>query len=134
MKKRERFDKKDIDNNKNMALISYIFAPAVYYSKNKKNSKWLKFHAIQGMNLFIVELIYILLTIILLDKITVLRECTNYLYGISFYCGEENPLYIKLIVLLIGILILAILISGIVNVLNKKAEKLSIIGNLNLFK
>lgn len=134
MAKRETFDKKDIENNQIMAIFSYVFAPLVYYSKSKKKSKWLKFHARQGMNLFMVELIYILLTIILLDKITVLRECTYYLYGISFYCGEENPLYIKVIVLLIGILVLAILISGIVNVLNKKGEKLSLIGNLNLFK
>lgn len=134
MAKRATFDKNDIENNQSMAILCYIFAPLVYYSKLKNKSKWLKFHAKQGMNLFMVELLYILLTIILLDKITVLRECTYYLYGISFYCGEENPLYIKVIVLLIGILVLAILISGIVNVLNKKGDKLSLIGNLNLFK
>lgn len=134
MAKKEKFDKKDIANNQVMAILSYIFAPVVYYSKSKKKSKWVSFHAKQGMNLFMVELLYILVTIVLLDKITVVRECTNYLYGISFYCGEENPIYIKLVVLLIGILIVAILISGIVNVVNKKAEKLSLIGNLNLFK
>lgn len=134
MTKKEKFDKKDIDNNQNMAVLAYIFAPVVYYSKSRKKSKWLKFHARQGMNLFMVELLYTLLTIILLDKIVVMRECTYYLYGISFYCGEENPMYIKIIVLLIGILVLAIAISGILNVLNKKGDKLSLIGNLNLFK
>lgn len=124
----------DINANRNLAIICYIFAPFVYYSKSKKKSKWLAFHANQGMNLFMVELVYLLLSIILLDKIKIIQECTYYLYGISFYCGEENPLYIKIIVLLFGILILAIIVSGIVNVLNKKADKLSLIGNLNLFK
>lgn len=134
MTKKETFDKKDIENNQRMAILAYVFAPVVYYSKAKKKSKWLKFHSRQGMNLFMIELLYTLFSIILLDKITVLRECTYYLYGISFYCGEENPLYIKMIVLLIGILVLALLINGIVNVLNKKGDKLSLIGNLNLFK
>lgn len=134
MAKKIQFDKNDIVKNNKLAIVAYIFAPAIYYSKLKKKSKWLKFHSQQGMSLFMVELIYILMSIILLDKITIIRECTHYLYGISFYCGEDNPLYIKIIVFLFGILILTVALDGIVNVISKKAKKLSLIGNLNLFK
>ncbi len=134
MTKQERYTKKDIESNKCLAIVSYLFAPIVYYSKVKQKSKWIKFHASQGMNLFIVEIIYILLSIALLDNIKIIRECTNSLYGITFYCGEENPLYIKLIVILLGILVLSIAISGILNVINKKGKKLSLIGKWNLFK
>ena len=134
MTKEKKFTKKDIENNKCLAIISYVFAPIAYYSKTKKKSEWVKFHATQGMNLFLVEILYVLFSIALLDNIKIIRECTNSLYGITFYCGEENPLYIKLIVILFGILILAIAISGIFNVIDKKGEKLSLIGKWNLFK
>ena len=134
MAKKEKFTKKDIEENRSLAIISYVFAPIAYYSKTKKKSKWVRFHASQGMNLFIVEILYILLSIILLDNIKIIKECTNSIYGITFYCGEENPVYIKLIVILLGILVLAIAISGILNVIDKKGEKLSLIGKWNLFK
>lgn len=134
MAKKEKFTKKDIEENRSLAIISYIFAPIAYYSKIKKKSKWVRFHASQGMNLFIVEILYILLSIILLDNIKIIKECTNSIYGITFYCGEENPVYIKLIVILLGVLVLAIVISGILNVIDKKGEKLSLIGKWNLFK
>lgn len=134
MAKKEKFTKKDIEENRSLAIISYVFAPIAYYSKAKKKSKWVRFHASQGMNLFIVEILYILLSIILLDNIKIIKECTNSIYGITFYCGEENPVYIKLIVILLGILVLAIAISGILNVIDKKGEKLSLIGKWNLFK
>lgn len=134
MAKQERYTKKDIESNKCLAIISYLFAPIAYYSKVRKNSKWIKFHSSQGMNLFLVEIMYTLLSIALLDNIKIIRECTNYLYGITFYCGEENPLYIKLIVIILGVLLLAMIISGIINVLNKKAKRLSLIGKWNLFK
>ncbi len=134
MAKKEKFTKKDIEENRRLAIMSYVFAPIAYYSKSKKKSKWVSFHASQGMNLFIVEIIYILLSIALLDNIKIIRECTNSLYGITFYCGEENPMYIKLIVILFGILVLSIAISGVLNVVDKKGEKLSLIGKWNLFK
>lgn len=134
MVKQDRYTKKDIESNKYLALVSYLFAPISYYSKARKDSKWIKFHSSQGMNLFLLEIIYVLLTVALLDNIKIIRECTNYLYGITFYCGEENPLYIKLIVIILGVLLLAMIISGIINVLNKKAKRLSLIGKWNLFK
>ena len=39
---KEKYTKKDIENNKCLAIVSYLFAPVVYYSKAKKNSKWLR--------------------------------------------------------------------------------------------
>ena len=130
----KKLNYKDIENNKWMAIMAYILPPVAYYSKAKKKSKWLSFHARQGMNLFLVELLFSLISIILLDKITVLRDCTNYLYGITYYCGEETPMYLKICVLLVGVLLVVIAVNGIVNVLCKEKEKLPIIGKLNLFK
>lgn len=130
----KKLNYKDIENNKWMAIMAYILPPVAYYSKAKKKSKWLSFHARQGMNLFLVELLFSLISIILLDKITVLRDCTNYLYGITYYCGEETPMYLKICVLLVGVLLVVIAINGIVNVLCKEKVELPIIGKLNLFK
>lgn len=134
MPRKEKIDNKDIEQNKKLAVLAYIFPPIAYYSKAKKKSKWLGFHARQGMNLFLVELLFTLISIILLDKITVLRDCTNYLYGITYYCGEETPMYLKICVLLVRMLIIVIAINGIVNVLCKQKLELPIIGKLNLFK
>lgn len=129
-----KFDEKDIEMTKRLSLLAYIIPPLAYYNKKKKTSKWLKFHARQGMNLFLLELIYILVGILLLDKITVIRKCTYSLYGISFYCGEETPLYLKLSVLFVGLIILDIAVVGIINVIKEKGKKLPLIGRFNLFK
>lgn len=134
MASKEKYTKKDMENNKPLAIVSYIFAPIAYYSKKRKSSKWLSFHACQGMNLFLTELIYTFLSLALLDNIKIVRKCKNSLYGITFYCGEDTPAYLKIIVILFGILILSIIISGIVNVITKKADRLSLIGKWNLFK
>ena len=48
----KKFDKKDIENNKAMAALAYIIAPIPYFVETK--SKWVHYHAIQGMNLFII--------------------------------------------------------------------------------
>ena len=48
----KKFDKKDIEENKAMACLSYIIAPIPYFLENK--SKWVRYNAIQGMNLFII--------------------------------------------------------------------------------
>ena len=50
----KKFDKKDIEENKAMAALSYIIAPVPYFIENK--SKWVRYHAIQGMNLLIIFL------------------------------------------------------------------------------
>ena len=56
-----KFDKKDIENNIFLAMLSYIgiFALVPYFIHN--DSKYVKYHAVRGINLLIVEGIYVLL-------------------------------------------------------------------------
>ena len=40
----KNFTKKDIEDNKGMAVLSYILAPIPYFASKK--SKWVKYHAV----------------------------------------------------------------------------------------
>lgn len=46
----------DIDNGRAMAVVSYVIALIPYFAGDKKN-KFVRFHAVQGMNIFIACLV-----------------------------------------------------------------------------
>ena len=51
------YSKEEIDNGKLMALLSYIGILALIPYFAEKENKYVRFHAIQGLNLLIVNLI-----------------------------------------------------------------------------
>lgn len=51
------FDKKDIANGKLMSFLSYIYVLALIPFFIEKNNKYVVYHAKQGMNLLIIQLI-----------------------------------------------------------------------------
>jgi len=111
----KKFDKKDIEENKAMAALSYIIAPIPYFTETK--SKWVHYHAIQGMNLFIIFVVLCL-------AVTVLNSFLLWPFP-----------YIKTIlrtILLGGATIFAII--GIVNVCNGQAKELPIINKFKIIK
>lgn len=126
----KNFTKKDIEDNKGMAVLSYILAPIPYFASKK--SKWVKYHAVQGMNLFFVAIIYGILSLILTSVIKVTKTCK--LWGISYECGKITPWWVIWPLNIIGILILVIAVIGILNVINGKAKELPIINKIKIVK
>lgn len=126
-----KFEKKDISNNRGMALLSYIgILVLIPYFGNQK-SKYVKFHAKQGMNLFIIELVYTILCS-LLYKITISTTCRDAFSYQSYTCSV-TPWWITLPLNLIGIVIIILAIIGLINVFNNKAKKLPILNKFKIF-
>lgn len=111
----KKFDKKDIEENKAMAALAYIIAPVPYFVENK--SKWVKYHAIQGMNLFII---YIILTL----AVSVINSLILWPFG-----------FLKTILrTALNVFISIFAIIGIVNVCNNKAKELPLINKFKIIK
>ena len=111
----KKFDKKDIEENKAMACLAYIIAPVPYFIENK--SKWVKYHSIQGMNLFIINVLLCLFVSIISSLI--------------FW-----PFFILKALLKAALYSFMVIyaIIGIINVCNCEAKELPIIGKFKFIK
>lgn len=111
----KKFDKKDIEENKAMAALSYIIAPVPYFVETK--SKWVHYHAIQGMNLFIIfivlSLIVSIISALLLGPFSFLKTLLR------------TALYVFIVIFAL---------IGIVNVCNGEAKELPIINKFKIIK
>ncbi len=128
------FDKKDIDSGKGMAILSYIIPPIPYFVE--KNNKYVRYHAVQGMNLLLVAIAYGILRW-LLSTIYVSAHCGGGLAG--KWCREliggwYLPWYLNIPVIIIGIGITILCIIGIMNSCNGKAKELPIVNKVKIFK
>lgn len=117
----------DTNKGKTMAFLSYI-VPIVPYIMEKKN-KFVKFHARQGMNLFLVLIIYTVVYKILTGMIKV---------GQTLYRGQIHlkvtPWWITFPLGIVGCVLAVMDIMGIVQVFNGEAKELPVIKNLKIFK
>lgn len=127
----QKFTKKDIEENKAMGILAYlgVLAFAPYFGA--KHSKFAQYHAKQGMNLLLLEVIYTVLYS-LLSLIKVTRYEIQ--FGIKFMAGKVTPWFITWPLGLIGLIIFTLVIIGIVNASNGKAKELPIIGGIKIFK
>jgi len=125
------FDEEDIDNNLFVALLSYIgilvFIP--YFIKT--DSKFVKFHAKEGLNLLIIEGIYVVLDS-LLSMIKVSEVVVD--YGSLVGTRMVTPLFISIPMALIGLVLTILSIIGIVNVCKCRAKELPLIGKIKIVK
>ncbi len=96
---------KEIGNEKLCAILSYILIGIIWYfvDEKMKKSKFAKFHAKQGLVLFIADLIVYVVVII--------------------------PFIGWIIAQILWLVILILLIIGIVNAANNKEKELPIIGS-----
>jgi len=126
------YTKKDKDDNKGLALLSYIGPLALIPYFYNKGSKYVKYHAIQGMNLLIVWICYVIVSS-LLSLIKITKSCDSYL-GIFTNCTKVTPWWIKFPVDIIGLFLFALSVIGVVYALTGVAKKLPIIDRVTLFK
>ena len=109
------FDSYDINNNKGLAVLSYLGFLIIIPILCAKNSRFVKFHINQGLSVLFIELI-----------IVILRSLLGWIPIIG--------LIIRIILWFVAIIPLAYSIIGIINAIQGKAKKLPLIGGLNVFK
>lgn len=127
----DEFDEKDIEDNTFLAMLSYIgiFAFIPYFIKT--DSKFVKYHAVRGINLLIIEGIYTLLDG-LLSMIKVSKVVID--YGAFVGTKMVTPLWISLPMAIVGGVLTIISIVGIVNVCKGKAKELPLISKIKIIK
>lgn len=113
------YDMKDVEDNKIMALLAYLGILFLVPLLGAPNSKFARFHANQGIVLFIATIAYSIIYFIL-------SAILSYIPVLGF-----------IIILILGILwivpaIFAIL--GIINAVGGKAKELPIIGKIRVLK
>lgn len=113
------FDSEDIKKNKVISIFSYIWILFLVPMFAAKDSKFARFHANQGLVLFIIE-----------TAIVVLQKVFAALFGPIFLLG----VLVSIVFWLADIVTLALTIIGIINVAQGKAKQLPIIGKINILK
>lgn len=111
----ELFDSSDIENNKFLALLSYVSFLVLIPVLDKKGSRFARFHANQGLTLFLLSVI---------------------INAVAKFMGKI-PLIGWLFGLLAGAAALGVLglsILGILNVVNGRARRLPFVGHIKLLK
>lgn len=119
-----------------MAILPYII-PFVPYFVEKEN-KYVRYHAIQGMNLLIVGIAYSIVYSVLSALIKVKSNCGFGYWGdlaasLETYC-KVTPWWVTWPFGIIGVGISALCVLGIINVCNNKAKELPIVNKIKVFK
>lgn len=117
----------EIENGKAMALLSYLI-PVIPYLKENKN-KFVTFHAKQGMNLFSIFVIYVIVYSILTNVIKVERAI--YRGGLTV---QMTPWWITSPLGVVGLLLLIMDITALTWAWNGEIKELPIIKNIKIFK
>ena len=120
-------DDEEIEKGKIMAIISYI-VPIIPYLSEKKN-KYVKFHARQGMNLFLVFIIYTVVYNILTNIIKVNQAM--YRGGVVI---KVTPWWVTFPLAIIGCALSIMDIIALVWAWNGETRELPVIKNLKIFK
>lgn len=118
------FDHKDIEQNKIMALLSYIGILVFVPLLAAKDSKFARFHAGQGLNLLISLIAWTIVHRVLMAifRVILLPDAWR-LYSL-----------LGTILSLVYIVFTVLAIIGIVNALNGKAKELPVIGKYKILK
>ena len=114
-----QMDPTDAENNKVMAILAYIGVLVFVPIFAAPESKFARYHANQGLTLFIVELFYGVIMTVLTHTVGNIPVAGKLILAI---CG------------LFGIAFVILMIFGIVNAVNGKAKDLPVIGNLHLLR
>lgn len=130
--KSKEFEEKDIVSGKGMAVLAYILPPIPYFVE--KANKFVKYHARQGMDLFVIAIIYSVLYNVLSSLIKVNSSCGTW-FGVDLgnYC-RVTPWWVVLPLSVVGICLSIIGIIGIVNALSGKAKELPVVNKFKIFK
>lgn len=125
------YDDNDIKDNMFLSILSYlgllVFIP--YFVPT--DSKFVKYHATQGMNLLIVWLIYTIL-----DGLLGLIKVSKVVVDFGSMVGTKlvTPIWISFPMGILRILLIIISVIGIVYVCQGKAKELPLVGKIKIVK
>ncbi len=125
----EEFDKKDIDDNIAMAVLAYFGILVLIPILAAKESKYARYHANQGLILFITSTIANAILVVISISSTVISALSLNL--LALLIGTIIPVLISVG---IGILMFALMIIGIINAATGKAKQLPVIGKFTILK
>lgn len=116
----EGFDPADIQANKGISVLSYFGILFLIPLLATNGSKFARFHAGQGLNLFIFDVILCVVQGIITTIFTLIHPVLGVIFSSLFA--------------LVWILILVLIILGIVNAVNGQAKELPVIGKFKIIK
>ena len=135
---KQQFTQKEIDDGKAMAIIAYIIALIPYFAE--KNNKYVRFHAVQGMNILLVAVAWAIVYWIITSILTaaLVGNCRVSIYGYTTVSGcAANYTTLSVItgaLSLVSIAIGIISIIGIVNAASGKAKEVPLLGKVKIIK
>ena len=109
-------------DKKIMAALSYISILALIPFFTEKNDQWVRFHAVQGMNLLIISLAVFVITFV------------GAFFAIIPFIGVIIAGLIGLVASLVSLGLFVLSIIGIVNVVKGEAKELPIISKIKIIK
>ncbi len=114
------FKTEDVESTKGLAWLSYIGFLFLIPMLVNKDSPYTKFHVNQGIVLFLAEIIINVAGIVL---------------GIALrFLPFVGGIIANLLQLALGLVCLVLVILGIVNAVQGNANRLPVIGNIELYK
>ena len=120
------YSKEEIENGKLMALLSYIGILALIPYFAEKENKYVRFHAIQGLNLLIIYLVVSAASFVVAIVATVLFIIPIIGWILGFL------LYLVIGLVPVGLLVISIL--GVVYSLQGNAKELPIVNQIKFIK
>ena len=120
------YSKEEIENGKLMALLSYIGILALIPYFAEKENKYVRFHAIQGLNLLIINLVVSAASFVVAIVATVLFiiPIIGWILGFLLY----------IVIGLVPVGLLGISILGVVYSLQGNAKELPIVNQIKFIK
>ena len=109
-----QYNPEDIQNSTLMGVLSYLSILVLIPIFAAKNSPYTRFHANQGLTLFIIDVIW-----------GVVSTIIRFVFGFTVF---------KLLSGLVSLAIFVLAVIGIINVVNGKAKQLPIIGTIQILK
>ncbi len=119
-----RFDPMDVQSNKAMAILSYIGIFVLIPVFAAKQSPYARYHANQGLALFLAEVIWSVFCAIINACLGVLS-----LFGALFWIISS---VVSSILGILSLVFLALAVYGIVNAATGKAKPLPVLGRFTL--
>lgn len=113
------FDVNDIKDNKGLTILAYISWLVLVPLFARKESKFARYHANQGLTLAIIESIIYITQFITLAILAPIKPI-QVIFAILFYT--------------VDLACVGLAVIGIVNVAKGKAKKLPLIGNFTILK
>jgi len=126
------YEKKDIESNKGLAMISYLGPLSLIPFLVSKDSKFVQYHAKQGLNLFIVEMLIAIFSYFVTAIIQLPKMCN--FGGVNYECGVYTPWWLTLPVSLLETLTFILAIVGLVYACQGKAKEIPVLGKLKIIK